>query len=334
MKAVGKMFAWVALGLGMLVLIVRFVTPWPSVLLIRAIFDTGAAAATAKLMKHRPLGIISQEAIRYDPADADALIDIHRPAQLSSQAPTIVWVHGGGFVSGRRSDVTAYLKVLAGRGFAVINVDYTIAPTAIYPTPVRQVSRALAFLDREGARLGINRDALIIAGDSAGAQIAAQVAGIVTSPDYAASVGFAAPLRPAQLRGALLYCGVFDISQMGGDKGGILGWFVNTVTWAYSGKRDWREAAGFERMSVASHLTSGFPPTFISAGNADPLGPQSVIMDAALRRAGVPVSALFFPPDHPAQLGHEYQFDLDTADGQKALDLSIAWMSGLGKKYH
>ncbi len=136
----------------------------------------------------------------------------------------------------------------------VVNVDYTIAPDAIYPEPIRQVGQALAFLDREGKRLGINRDAFVIAGDSAGAQLAAQTANIITSPDYASAVGIAAPIRAGQLRGALLYCGVYDVAQLGD------GWFIRTVTWAYSGKRDWRSVAGFERVSVARYVTKAFPP--------------------------------------------------------------------------
>jgi acetyl esterase/lipase len=320
---------WTALALGAVAFATHFLTPWPSVLVIRAIFDRGAASASAKLERHVPQGIVTRHAVRYAPSDPDALLDIHRPSRLDPTAPTIVWVHGGGFVSGQREDLTHYLRVLAGRGFAVVNVDYTIAPGATYPTPVRQVAAALGFIDREGARLGLNRDAIVLAGDSAGAQIAAQTTNVVTSPAYAQAVGIASPLRPAQLKGALLYCGVFDLEAMGTAKGGVMGWFMRTVTWSYSGDRDWRRVSGFDRFSVARHLTPRFPPTFISAGNADPLEPQSHVMAAALRRAGVPVQSLFYPADHPVPLGHEYQFDLDTADGKRSLDQSVQWLNGL-----
>lgn len=317
---------WTALGLGLLALVAHYLTPWPSVLVIRAIFNRGAADASAKLEKHLPKDVTAQSAIRYDPSDPEALLDIYRPANLDPKAPTIVWIHGGGFVSGRRGDITNYLKILAGRGYAVVNIDYTIAPGATYPTPIRQVGQALAFLDREGARLKINRNALVIAGDSAGAQIAAQMANIVTAPDYAKSVDIAPPVRPDQLRGALLYCGVYDVDQLGS------GWFIRTVTWAYSGQRDWRSVPGFERFSVAHYVTKAFPPAFISAGNADPLGPQSHIMDEALRKADVPVTSLFYPANHAAKLAHEYQFDLNTPDGQRALDASSTWLASLPRE--
>lgn len=302
-------------------------SPWPSVYVIRLVFDSGAATASQKLEKHVPAGILLTTH-QYDPADETALLDILRPAQVRAGAPTIVWIHGGGFVSGRRGDLTNYLKVMAGRGFTVVNVDYTIAPDAHYPTPIRQTQTALAYLARDAAKLGIDPDRIVLAGDSAGAQIAAQSAAIITNPNYAQRVGVAAGIRPQQLVGALLFCGVYDVTAMG-KGGGILGWFVGSTTWAYSGKRDWRDAKGFETMSVAPNVTATFPPPFISAGNADPLGPQSVAMAKSLGDKGVAVTTLFFPADHQPPLAHEYQFDLDTADGRRALDEAVVWLNNL-----
>jgi len=314
------------------VVVAFIVSPWPSVLLIRAIFDSGAADASAALARHVPSGVIVREAIRYDPADPVALLDVYRPANLAPTAPTVIWIHGGGFVSGRRGDIANYLKVLAGEGFAVVNVDYTIAPGAAYPTPIRQVSQALRYVDGAAGELGVNRVALVLAGDSAGSQIAAQVANLITAPTYAHDVGIVAPIRPDQLRGVLLHCGVYDITELDRGKGGILGWFMGTVTWSYSGRRNWRDAAGFERMSVARYVTPAFPPSFISAGNADPLLPQSLVMERALRAQGVAVETLFFAADHQPRLAHECQFNLDGAAGKLALSRSVAWLKGLGSK--
>jgi acetyl esterase len=299
-------------------------SPWPSVWLIRQVFDSGAAKASEKLEKHVPRGV-SLTTLRYDPADEDAYLDIIRPTRMRPGAPTVVWIHGGGFVSGRRGDLTNYLKVLAGKGFTIVNVDYTIAPEANYPEPIRQVHAALGYLTREGSKLGLDASRLVLAGDSAGAQIAAQVAATTVNTAYARRSGVTPAIRPQQLAGALLFCGVYDVSSMG-KGGGILGWFVGSTTWAYSGNRD---GSGLETMSVAPNVTSGFPPAFISAGNADPLGPQSVAMAMALQAKGVKVESLFFPAGHQPPLGHEYQFDLDTVDGRRALDEAVAWLNSL-----
>ncbi|RIX27472.1 alpha/beta hydrolase [Sphingomonas edaphi] len=302
------------------------VSPWPSILLVRAVFDRGAAEASRKLEPYLPSSVVTATH-RYDPADPSAALDIHRAVE-GAKGPTVVWVHGGGFVSGRRSDITNYAKVLAGHGFTVVNVDYTIAPEAHYPERVRQVNQALAYLSRESEKLGVNSAHMVLAGDSAGAQIAAQSAAIITNPAYAKLVGIQPGIRPEQLAGTLLYCGVYDISGMG-HGGGILGWFVQSAGWAYSGKRDWRDDAQFRTMSVAPHLNSAFPPAFVSAGNADPLGPQSVAMAQALKQAGVAVETLFYPSDYTPPLGHEYQFDLTSEAGRMALKKSVTWLRQL-----
>jgi len=320
---------WLIGGLGVAAVILAAfaLSPWPSIMLVRTIFDRGAAEASRKLERHLPTSV-NTTTHQYDPSRSSAILDIHRPAKLENDAPTIVWIHGGGFVSGQRGDITNYAKILAGHGFTVVNVDYTIAPEARYPEPIRQISEALSYLHRNGPKLGVNASQLVLAGDSAGAQIAAQTAAVITNPAYAELVGVKPELEPNQLAGTLLYCGVYDISGMGRD-GGILGWFIQSAGWAYSGKRDWRKDAQFRTMSLAPHLTSAYPPAFVSAGNADPLGPQSVAMAEALKKAGVPTETLFFPTDYTPPLGHEYQFDLDGTAGRMALHRSVAWLRQL-----
>lgn len=115
-------------------LVATYVTPWPSVLIIRSVFEPGAAKAAAALASKVPADVLVRDGLSYDPADPDALFDIYRCPTAGTDRPTIVWFHGGGFVSGRRGDVANYLKILAGQGFTVVNVGHTIAPEATYPT--------------------------------------------------------------------------------------------------------------------------------------------------------------------------------------------------------
>lgn len=316
----------VALVAVLLLVVAGFVlSPWPGVQVIRVIFDKGAAEASRGLEPLVPAEVTT-ETVRYDPADEEALLDLYRGPDAGG--PVIVWVHGGGFVSGQRADVANYLKILAGRGFVVANVDYRIAPGATYPGPVRQLNAAMEFLDRERAQLGLGDAEFVLAGDSAGAQIAAQTAALAANAGYAARVGVLPGAWSDRLVGAILFCGVYDIAGMGRG-GGVLGWFVETTGWAYSGTRDWRTSEDFATIDFVPHLTDAFPPAFISAGNADPLGPQSIALAVALEEADVPVETLFFPPDHEPRLGHEYQFNLASDDGRLAFERMTVWLRGL-----
>lgn len=105
---------------------------------------------------------------------------------------------------------------------------------------------------------------------------------------------------------------------------GILGWFVRSAMWAYGGRRDSRDNQHFQTMSIAPHLTSAYPPAFVSAGNLDPLEPQSIAVARAMAKIGVRVETLFFPADYKPPLGHEYQFDLNGEAGKLALEKSAA----------
>lgn len=302
-------------------------SPWPGVMLIRFAFDRGAAAAAEGLRPFLPDGVTTTT-LAYDPGSPGALLDIHRGPGTAPDAPVIVWVHGGGFVSGRQQDLTNYLTILAGQGFTTVNVDYTIAPDAHYPTPIRQLGTALTYLHANRAALGLGTGGLVLGGDSAGAQIAAQTAALATGPDYARLMGMPAATWAEDLRGAILFCGVYDMAALG-QGGGVLGWFVHVAGWAYIGARDWRTAPDFATATVTPHVTAAFPPAFISAGNADPLEPQSVALAVRLGELGVAVDTLFFPPGYAPALGHEYQFDLTTDAGRQALDRLTAWLRTL-----
>lgn len=87
-----------------------------------------------------------------------------------------------------------------------------------------------------------------------------------------------------------------------------------------------------KEFSVLQNITRDFPAMFVSAGNADPLLGQSTALAETATRLGVPVQTLFFAQDHAPGLGHEYQFNLDTAAGQEALQRSVEFMQNQLKK--
>lgn len=239
---------------------------------------------------------------------------------------TVAWVHGGAWVSGSRDLVSNYLRIVARRADAVVvAIGYTLAPKATYPTPVRQANRALAYLASNGDRLRLDPTALILAGDSAGAQIVAQLANVITSPEYAELVSFTPAVGASHVRGVILHCGAYDLKLA--DLTGPYAPFLKTVLGAYAGTDDFLTDPRLEPVSVINHLTPAFPPSFISVGNADPLRAHSYALAERLAQHGAPVHTLFFPDDHVPALPHEYQFDLDNPAGRLALDSSLKFLA-------
>src|SRR6478735_595209 len=246
-------------------------SPWPSALVIRAVFDRGAARASAALGPHAPTDLVEVLGEAYAVADPDGRLDVFRPDR-EEPLPTVVWVHGGAFVSGCKDDVANYLRVLAGRGVTAVGVDYSIAPGKRYPTPVRQVAGALAHLIDHADRLGVDPTRIVLAGDSAGAQIASQVGLLVSDAAYACDVGIDVDVPPGSLRGLVLFCGAYDFTLAQGSTR-LGGWLVDTAIWSYLGSSRRHDERTTREGSVPVHVTPSFPPAFVSAGNGDTLLP-------------------------------------------------------------
>jgi acetyl esterase/lipase len=299
-------------------------SPWPHVWIIRDGFNRGAAAANASLAPLLPDNVSARYGVSYSAGERDAVFDVFFPDSSTEPLPAVVWVHGGGFVAGSRSDLSNYLQILAARGFVTVAIDYTLAPSGRFPKPVLQTNAALAYLVAHAHELHIDPRRIFLAGDSAGAQIAAQTALVISDPRYSARMGIAPGLEREALRGLLLYCGPYEPTRF--PSAGELYGFKKIVMWSYMGTRDMRDErmAGF---SVTPHLSALFPPVFISVGNADSLAPQSVDFATALRRYGVEVDALFFPEDYDPPLGHEYQMLLTTDAGRLAFERSITFLT-------
>ena len=311
-----------AAAAGLLALATR-VTPWPSALAIRAIFDRGAARASSNLERHVPGGLVEVVDEAYDISSPDGRLDVFRPDR-AGPLPAVVWVHGGAFVSGSKGDVANYLRVLAGRGFATVGVDYSIAPGSRYPTPVGQVAAALAHLVDHADRLGVDAARIVLAGDSAGAQIAAQVALLASDAAYARGVGIDVDLAPGALRGVVLFCGAYDFTLARGSTR-LGSWLVDTAIWSYLGTQRHDERVTLQG-SIPQNLTPAFPPVFVSAGNGDPLLPHTLGLVDSLDSHGIDHETLLFADDHEPRLGHEYQLDLDSPAGREALDRAVAFV--------
>jgi acetyl esterase len=189
------------------------------------------------------------------------------------------------------------------------------------------VNAALAFLVKNAARYHIDPARIVLAGDSAGAQLAAQTANIVSVPAYAKAVGILPALERRQLAGVILHCGVYNAKLLKVE--GSLAGFLQSVGWSYFGAKDFLKHPKAAEFSVIDHVTSDYPPVFISAGNADPLLAHSLAMAEAISAKSVLVDRLFYPKDDKPPLGHEYQFNLDTDAGMLALERALKFLAGL-----
>lgn len=326
------------------------VSPWPGAMIIRSVFQSNAAKVKVVMEGYAPTtGVDSVYDVTYAEA-AGSQLDVFYPTGTTQKLGTIIWTHGGAWVSGNKSNDTPYFQILASHGYTVIGLNYGYGPEHTYPYAVYQLNDALAFIVANAEKYHVDANKLIMAGDSAGAQLTAQLATAITNPTYAHIISslpnsnihtLEPAITPSQLRGVILNCGIYDMAAMiaSPDQSNtinakeswltkLLVWGNDTSLWAYTGDKDLPNSQALSQMSSINFVTNDFPATYISGGNADPLtDAQSKPLAAKLNSLGVNVDSLFWPNDETPALPHEYQFKLDLAAAQTALTRTLAFVA-------
>lgn len=299
-------------------------SPWPSVMVIRWLFDRDAARAMAALEPRLPAGLVEHPDLAYGTGPRERLDLILPPGPAPPEGwPVLFWVHGGGFVSGSKENVGNYLRLVSAEGYAAIAPNYTRAPTRRHPRPTEEMLAALLWVRAAAADYSLDPSRIVLAGDSAGSHIALQTTIALHDPAYARSLSLRPDDNLARPRGLALFCGVYDLEGLQTE--GPFGAFLRTVLWSYFGTTDADAAPDAALFSLFAHLPPDLPPLFLTAGNADPLLPQTEALARAAAGRGIPVETLLFPAEYQPPLGHEYQFTLDAA-GEEALSRLIAFL--------
>lgn len=167
-------------------------------------------------------------------------------------------------------------------------------------------------------------------GDSAGAQIAAQFVATQTKSTYLSEFNLGQILDPEQIKGAVLYCGLYDLKEVLGQKSDdrFTKFFVNTVGWSLTGQKNWQDSQAIKQASVVDYITDKFPPTFVTDGNSYSFQEQGLTLVDRLKELNVPVTSLFFN-DSDKEVTHKYQFHFTDPLAQKCYDMTKEFTASL-----
>jgi acetyl esterase/lipase len=122
--------------------------------------------------------------IPYAAQSPNQILDIYLPPDGGGPFPTVVFVHGGAFILGRKRD-DQLLQVIGGigRSYAVVSVEYRLADEAKYPPPsstLKRPSVSCAPTPRHTCSTG----SFASCGDSAGAHYAVMAAATQSNPAF------------------------------------------------------------------------------------------------------------------------------------------------------
>jgi acetyl esterase/lipase len=99
-------------------------------------------------------------------------LDLYKPANLKNPAPLLVFIHGGAWKSGKRSDYLVYLVDFAKRGYVTATVSYRLLNDGPYPFCAEDIRDAVGWFFRNGEKYGYDPDRIALIGGSAGGHLA------------------------------------------------------------------------------------------------------------------------------------------------------------------
>jgi acetyl esterase/lipase len=108
------------------------------------------------------------------PGGVNLQMDLYLPTDTNVPSPIVVYVHGGAWVSGNKSEqwVAAIYPLLNAEGIGLASINYRLAPQYKFPAQIQDVSCSVRFLRANAVRYNINPSEIGAFGDSAGGQLA------------------------------------------------------------------------------------------------------------------------------------------------------------------
>ncbi len=231
-------------------------------------------------------------------------LDLYRIEGVSSTRPALVWFHGGGWVINSKENIEGIaFDIAEAGGFHLVSVGYRLAGQGAedWPGIVREVKSAVRWIKLNSAMLGIDPDAIIVTGESAGAHLAAMAA---LSAGVGNLEGTVNPGATSDVAAAVLFYGPYDFNTIVEQALEILltgscGVELNPLPiWALlecpvpdniQDPLSGCDQSDLDEASPVTHVDAGDPPVFIAAGTEDCFVPwmQALDLEDALEAAGV-----------------------------------------------
>jgi acetyl esterase/lipase len=209
-------------------------------------------------------------------------MDIYLPENRSSaKTPSLILLHGGGWNSGSRHSLSAYIDSFKRRmaSYAIFNIDYRLVSANTHFTDqATDIKSAVDFIAAHSKEYNINPEKFVMVGISAGAHLALLQSYKYSSPNIAAVVDF---FGPADL-----------ISMYNNPWNAMIPHLMESAIGGTPQTND-----DYRQLSPVSFINADTPPTLIFHGKQDYVVDvsQSQRLQTKLQQAGIKHKLVIYP---------------------------------------
>jgi acetyl esterase/lipase len=196
-------------------------------------------------------------------------LDIYRPRTRppgSGPQPSVVYLHGGAWLSGTRRQSPFLMYELAAAGYVVFSIDYRLAPRYPMPAGLYDCKAAIAWVAEHAAEYNTTPEAIVMGG-SAGGHLAAMLA--VSDGTAHLQPGFED--KSTRVRGAVVLYGIANLVGLVEEPVyPMASWLLERVVF----RRRFRDEPDlFHRAQPLTYLSDKAPPILLVHGENDSLIP-------------------------------------------------------------
>jgi acetyl esterase/lipase len=215
-------------------------------------------------------------------AGEELKLDLASPAPLSESVPAIVMIHGGGWMQGKRQDMTELMKRAAAHGYVSATVSYRFAPKHRFPAQIEDVKCAVRYLRANAQPLKIDPNRIGAMGISAGAHLSMML-GTLDSGDGMEGDGGHAD-QSSKVQAVVSYVGPVNLVRPSYTD------IQEQILEAFFGDKPLNKQADCRRASPLRYVTKGDAAMLCFFGTKDPLIQidQAYQISEAMTEAGIP----------------------------------------------
>lgn len=202
------------------------------------------------------------------------------PKVKHENAPGILWIHGGGYMTGMKEMIhmSRAVDLVKKYGAVVISPGYRLSFIAPYPAAIDDCYDALLYLKEHWDDLGINRNQIMAGGESAGGGLCAALC-MMARDKGKVNIAYQMPLYPM--------IDNFDTASSADNHGKVWNTRRNHMAWKVYLRKHAKEAVSPYAAPARQDDYSNLPPAYTFVGNGEPFYSEACTFIENLKKAGV-----------------------------------------------
>lgn len=217
-------------------------------------------------------------------------LDVWQNQAAVGPVPTLMYIHGGGWVFGNKDGAVNLFLPYIERGWNVVNVEYRMAGNSLAPAAVEDSRCALRWIYDNAAKYHFDTSKIVVSGHSAGGHLALIVGMLPNGTDLDSECPADPKAPPLKVAAIVNWFGITDVNDI------LDGLDRQTYAVAWIGAQSNPHELA-KHVSPMNYVRPGLPPIITIQGDSDPTVPysQGMHLRDALTKAGVPNQLVTIP---------------------------------------